>query len=173
MMRCALFLASTLGLCGAALAQQHQHSGAPTGCADTSLACARVATPAFGPDGTLWLVWAAGGRVIVARSSDLGHGFGAAVPVDREIERLDSGPDARPKIVVEPDGRIDVAYAIFQDEHYNGRVLFSRSTDGGASFTAPRPITDDATSQRFETLTLDPGGGVFAAWLDKRNAVAA
>jgi hypothetical protein len=173
MMRHALFLATALGLAGAAFAQQHQHGGAPPACGDTSLACARVATPAFGPDGALWLVWAAGGRVMAARSSDLGHSFAAAIAVDREAERLDSGPDSRPKIVVEPDGRIAVAYAIFQDERYNGRVEFSRSTDGGLSFDPPRPITDDATSQRFEALTLDPGGGLFAAWLDKRNAVAA
>ena len=33
----------------------------------------RKASAAFAPDGTLWLTWAAGGRVSVARSSDLGE----------------------------------------------------------------------------------------------------
>ena len=165
---------AVLGLwSGAAPAQQtHMHAAAAP-CAGTELACANVATPAFGPDGSLWLIWGAGGKVMVARSGDLGKTFAPAVAVNPEPTKLDTGPDARPKIVVDEHGRIDIAYAVFQDERYNGRVYVSRSGDGGASFPAPRPITDDATSQRFETLALDPGGGLFAAWLDKRDAVAA
>jgi hypothetical protein len=156
----------------AAAQQAHMHAAASP-CAGTELACANVATPAFGPDGSLWLTWAAGGKVMVARSTDLGKNFTSAVAVNPDPAKLDSGPDARPKIVVDAAGRIDIAYAVFQDEHYNGRVYVSRSVDGGASFAAPAPITDDTTSQRFETLALDPGGGLFAAWLDKRDAVAA
>jgi hypothetical protein len=156
----------------AAQQTQHMHAvGAPP-CAGTELACANVATPAFGPDGNLWLVWAAGGKVMVAASADLGKSFAPAMAVNPAPAKIDSGPDARPKIAVD-GGRIDIAYAVFQDERYNGRVYVSRSTDGGAGFTTPKPITEDATSQRFETLTPDPGGGLFAAWLDKRNAAAA
>ena len=33
----------------------------------------RKASAAFAPDGTLWLTWAAGGRVSIAKSSDLGE----------------------------------------------------------------------------------------------------
>jgi hypothetical protein len=51
--------------------------------------------------------------------------------------------------------------------------MISRSDDTGAGFDTPRPITGDATSQRFETLALDPEGSVFTAWLDKRNGAAA
>ena len=154
-----------------ALAQHQQHA-APA-CAGTGLSCAAAATPAFAPDGGLWLAWAAGGRVMVSQSRDLGRTLEPAVAVNREPERIDSGPDARPKIIVDDQNRIVVAYAVFQDDRYNGRVMVSRSADGGASFTPPRPITDDGASQRFETLTLDPAGGLFAAWLDKRNAAAA
>ena len=95
---------------------------------------------------------------MAGHSQDLGRSFDQVVAVNQEAERIDSGPDARPKIVIDPGGRIIVAYAVFQDDRYNGRVMFSRSVDGGASFSRPRPITDDATSQRFETLALDPGG---------------
>src|SRR5207244_2767283 len=66
-----------------------------------------------------------------------------------------------------------VACAVFQDYRYNGRVMVSRSVDGGATFSRPQPITEDATSQRFETLALDPAGSLFAAWIDKRNATPA
>jgi hypothetical protein len=152
---------------------QHQHAKAAP-CATTDLACATVATPAFAADGSLWLVWSAGGQIMAAHSTDLGHRFAPAVAVTAGAPaRLDSGPDARPKIVIDRDGHIHVAYAVFQDDRYNGRAYITRSVDSGVSFATPRPITDDATSQRFETLALDPGGDLFVAWLDKRGAAAA
>jgi hypothetical protein len=167
------FAAASLWFASATAQQMHMHAAVPA-CSDTALACATVATPAFAPDGSLWLVWAAGGKVMVAHSTDLGKNFTPAFAVTSEPAKLDSGPDARPKIAVDKDGHVAVAYAVFQDEHYNGRVFFSRSGDGGASFATPQPITDDATSQRFETLAFDPAdGALFAAWLDKRDAVAA
>lgn len=150
----------------------HDHS-AVTGCAEPTLACATSATPAFGPDGSLWLAWAAGSRVSVARSHDLGRSFGDPVAVNPQPVRLDTGPDERPSIVVDQDGRIYVAYAAFRDAAYNGEVFFSRSTDGGASFAEPQPITPDTTSQRFEVVAFDPAGRLFAAWVDKRNTVVA
>lgn len=171
-MRTVLWLCLGWALWPIAASAQHQgHNPAP--CQDTGLHCATSATPAFAADGTMWLVWAAGGRVMAGHSQDLGRSFDQVVAVNQESERIDSGPDARPKIVIDPGGRIIVAYAVFQDDRYNGRVMFSRSVDGGGSFSRPRPITDDATSQRFETLALDPEGNLFAAWIDKRNAPAA
>ena len=154
-----------------AVAQHQGHD--PARCQDTGLHCATAATPAFAADGTMWLVWAAGGRVMAGHSRDLGHSFDRTVAVNQQAERINSGPDARPKIVIDPNGRVIVAYAVFQDDRYNGRVMISRSVDGGASFSRPQPITEDATSQRFETLALDPAGNLFAAWIDKRNAAAA
>ncbi|HWB48605.1 MAG TPA: sialidase family protein [Stellaceae bacterium] len=164
--------AASLWASAAPAQQMHMHAAAAA-CTGNDIACAKVATPAFAPDGSLWLAWAAGGKVMVVRSTDLGKTFGAAVAVNAEPAKLDSGPDARPKIVVDSGGAIDIAYAVFQDEHYDGRVYFSRSEDQGAHFAAAQPITGDTTSQRFETLALDPGGGLFAAWLDKRDAAAA
>jgi len=154
-----------------ASAQQHQHAPAP--CDGTGLSCETAATPSIAQDGSLWLAWSAGGRVMVGHSRDLGRTFEQPVAVNREPERIDSGPDARPKIIVDDKNRILVAYAVFQDDRYNGRVMISRSVDGGASFSPPRPITEDPTSQRFETLALDPAGDLFAAWLDKRSGAAA
>jgi hypothetical protein len=121
----------------------------------------------------MWLVWAAGGRVMAGHSPDLGRSFERITAVNQEPERIDSGPDARPKVVVDRDGNVIVAYAVFKDDRYNGRVMVSRSSDGGATFGRPHAITDDDTSQRFETLVLDPEGHLFAAWIDKRNAAAA
>src|SRR5215831_5749250 len=113
-------------------AQQHQH--APAACDDTGLSCATAATPAFARDGSLWLAWSAGGRIIVGHSRDLGRTFEQTVAVNRDRERIDSGPDARPKMIVDDKNRIVIAYAVFQDDRYNGRVMISCSDDTGAGF---------------------------------------
>jgi hypothetical protein len=174
-----LLPAWTVALCFATTAasaqseHQHHHGGAPARCSEPTLACASAATPFLAPDGTLWLTWVAGGRVAVARSHDGGQRFDPAVLVNAAVEPVDTGPDARPRLVVDRAGRAFVSYAVFKDKAYNATALLAQSADGGKSFGTPQPLTDDPASQRFETLALDPDGRLFAAWIDKRDAVAA
>lgn len=151
----------------------HQMGTAPAGCADASLRCAVAVTPAFAPDGSLWIVWAAGGQISVAQSRDGGRTFGASIAVTPTPLTLDSGADQRPQIVVDPRGRIIVAFAIFKDAKYNGQIFTATSSDGGRSFSRPTPITPDGSSQRFISLLLDRDGQVFASWIDKRRGAAA
>ena len=132
-----------------------------------------TATPAFAPDGTLWLVRANADRVVVVKSNDLGRSFSPPVAVTPEPMNLDWGPDARARIAVDPKGGLVVTFAIFQDKRFNGRAFSARSSDNGVSFTRPQPLTADTTSQRFESAAIDPAGRVFAAWLDKRNVAPA
>jgi hypothetical protein len=158
----------------AATAQMnHQHGAEAAACEQTELRCASKVTPAFGPDGTLWLAWMAGGQISVAHSKDTGRSFSTSVSVTKERLNLDWGPDARPKIVVDAKGGVVLAFSIFRDKAFNGQVLTTRSVDGGESFAPPRPITSNNESQRFEAVGLDADGSVFAAWLDKRNRVPA
>lgn len=160
---------------GAAMAEMSHHHGAGSDpkCTDASLACAMQVSPTFAAGGTLWLAWAANRIVSVAHSSDLGHTFSTPVAVNSEPLDLDWGPDSRPNIVVDNDGRVFVAFARFKDEKFNGQVFYSRSTDGGRSFATPTPITASVESQRFQALALDKDGSLFATWLDKRNRVPA
>ncbi|WP_461357359.1 sialidase family protein [Bradyrhizobium sp. USDA 4454] len=156
-----------------ALAQMsHQHAS-EAACEDTSLRCATKVSPAFGPDGTLWLTWMAGGQISVASSKDQGKSFSTPVQVTRDRLNLDWGPDARPKLAIDAKGDIAVAFSIFRDQAFNGQVLTTRSTDGGRSFDPPKPITSNNESQRFEAIGFDRAGAVFAVWLDKRNRVPA
>jgi hypothetical protein len=150
----------------------HQHAS-EAACDETILRCASKVTPAFSPDGTLWLAWMAGGQISVARSNDAGHSFSTPVQITKERLNLDWGPDARPKIVIDRNGGIALAFSIFRDKAFNGQVLYTRSADGGKSFSELRPITASNESQRFEALGLDADGSLFAAWLDKRNRVPA
>lgn len=157
----------------AAQGQMHGKHASEAACEEPTLRCATKATPAFGPDGTLWLVWMAGGQVSVARSQDEGRSFSASTQVTTKRLNLDWGPDARPKIVIDRKGGIALAFSAFRDEAFNGEVLYTRSADGGKSFAELKPITANNESQRFEALALDQDGTVFAAWVDKRNRVPA
>ena len=141
-------------------------------CAEPTLKCALFATPYVAPDGTLWVVWASSDQIYVARSVDAGRTFTSPVAVTRGPAGLDTGADQRPQLVVDRRNRVLVSYAT-RDERFNGQVLVATSTDGGATFSAPRPITDSPASQRFITLALDASGDIFAAWIDKRNGAAA
>jgi BNR/Asp-box repeat protein len=53
-------------------------------------------------------------------------------------------------------------------------VMFSRSTNGGASFSAPIRINDDPINPSkwhyFGTLAVAPNGRIDSVWLDTRNA---
>ncbi|MHC2251360.1 hypothetical protein ACVILK_001052 [Bradyrhizobium embrapense] len=166
----AVMLAALPSLAVAQMSHQHTSEAA---CEETVLRCATKVTPAFGPDGTLWLTWMAGGQISVASSKDQGKSFSAPVQVTRERLNLDWGPDARPKLAIDAKGDIAVAFSIFRDQAFNGQVLTARSSDGGRSFDLPKPITSNNQSQRFEAIGFDPAGAVFAVWLDKRNRVPA
>ncbi|WP_430641566.1 sialidase family protein [Bradyrhizobium embrapense] len=166
----AVMLAALPSLAVAQMSHQHASEAA---CEETVLRCATKVTPAFGPDGTLWLTWMAGGQISVASSKDQGKSFSAPVQVTRERLNLDWGPDARPKLAIDAKGDIAVAFSIFRDQAFNGQVLTARSSDGGRSFDLPKPITSNNQSQRFEAIGFDPAGAVFAVWLDKRNRVPA
>ena len=152
--------------------EMHSHA-ADAGCTEVTLACATKVTPAFGPDGKLWIAMLAGGKVAVANSLDGGRNFSKPVAVTHQKLDMDWGPDSRPKIVIDKHGDLIVAFSTFRDKAFNGEVFTTRSTDGGATFAPIKPITPSNVSQRFEALALDSDGTVFAAWLDKRNRAPA
>lgn len=156
---------------------QHQQHGAPArpDCAhgETGLACARQASPAFLKDGTLVLAWSAGGRVMVARSVDRGAGLSEPVAVNSAVEAIDESGDARPAIATDGTGRVFVAYVLRKDAAYSGTLMLGRSPDGGHSFSAPRPVASEPTSQRFPVLRVDASDRLYLAWLDKRGITAA
>lgn len=166
MHRSLLFALASITLSHIDIAQAHDHAMAGAHEAFT-------ATPAVASDGTLWLARTEADHVVVAKSTDLGKTFSVPVSVTPGPIDVDWGPDSRPQIAVDPAGHLIVTYAVFKDKRFNGRVYYTRSTDGGSSFAPPQPITTDETSQRFQAVAIDPEGKLFAAWLDKRNAASA
>ncbi len=158
---------------GRAAMDMSMHKPPAPGCTELKLSCAATVTPAVAPDGTLWLAARVGDRLFVARSVDGGRTLSPPVAIDTRGATLDWGPDARPQLAFAPDGTIAMAYSTFRDDRFNGEVFLTRSTDGGAHFATPSPITDVQQSQRFPQIAFDREGHLLALWLDKRGRLAA
>ncbi len=129
------------------------------------------ASAAFAGDGRLWMVDAADQQVRVRHSDDLGATWSAPVAVNAEPEPVAADGDSRPKIAIAPNGTLHVTWTQPLPKPYTGIIRFSRSLDGGATWS--RPITVHADRQeithRFDAITVTDDGTVFVVWIDKRD----
>jgi hypothetical protein len=127
-----------------------------------------ISTPtgAFATDGTLWMAWVDGPHVCVGASKDRGATFASAVAVNAEPEPIDANGEARPKLALSPKGDIYVSYTRKLAKLYTGEIRFSRSTDGGRTFSSPMRVGgDEIASGRFDTLAVAPDGAVYLFWI--------
>ena len=133
--------------------------------------CGRAPGAVFDAAGRLWIAWARGGHVYVNHSDDEGGQFSIPVPVNRLPEAIAARGENRPRIAVDPAGRIHVSWTRTLPGPYAGDIRYSRSLDGGRSFVAPVTINDDRRmiGHRFGALATGRQGRVFLAWSDKRD----
>ena len=69
-----------------------------------------------------------------------------------------------PQVAVDAAGNI---YAVWEDDTANNsNILFSRSTDGGATFSSPRNLSNSAGWSFGPRLLVDSQGGVNVVWVD-------
>jgi hypothetical protein len=167
-------LVATLSLSSPAFA--HENHGAvaaapAAACEKTSIECARSASPVFGADGRVWVVWSLGDVVYVSTSTDGGATFAPAQAVTPKMPTLDDNSEARPRLTQLADGSLLLTFTQ-RDSHYTGRLFTARSVDAGRTFSVPQPMLGEA-GQRFGTPLLLPSGRVVVAWLDLRNSKAA
>lgn len=129
----------------------------------------------FDTNGRLWLASAKDGHVVVSHSDDLGKTLNAPVTVNPEAEYIAAEGENRPKILVAGNGNIYVSYTQPLETPFSGNIRFSRSLDGGKSFSAPITVNDnlDPITHRFEAMGVNHHGQVYLAWLDKRDSAAA
>lgn len=136
---------------------------------------ALAVTAVFDGRGGLWLARVEGGHLFVSRSEDKGKTFGAAVRVNPAPENIAADGENRPKIAATPEGGVYVAYTSSLEKPFSGHIRFSRSTDGGKTFSEPIIVNDnrEVISHRFEAMAVDSRGRIHLAWLDKRDQSAA
>ena len=74
---------------------------------------------------------------------------------------------------MDPSGQtVYLAYAEDQGNSDEGNIYFTRSTDGGMTWSLPLKINDDGTStdQMHPAIAVKPDGTIDLAWYDKRNS---
>ena len=144
-------------------------------CNRTSFKCANARSASFGPDGKLWLAWVFSGHVYVQHSVDHGKTFTQPLSVNRVPEKIAARAENRAKIQLDKKGNIYLSWTQSLNKPYTGNIRFSRSLDGGQSFSQPITVNDDRQeiSHRFDALAVSDDGHVFISWLDKRDAQTA
>lgn len=159
-------------------AEQHMHHQPGTTvnpCADAArppeLNCGLAPSASFDSRGRLWVAWAFTGHVYVSQSDDQGKSFAVPVAVNRTPEAISARGENRPKIVLDRQGRVFVSWTTPLEKRFTGHVRFSRSLDGGKSFSDPITVNDhlEITGHRFDALGVNERGDIYMAWLDKRD----
>jgi hypothetical protein len=128
----------------------------------------------FDGEGRLWRAEVRERHVWLSQSGDKGRSFSAPLRVNATAENIAADGENRPKIVVSRK-HIYVSWTQSLDKPYTGHVRFSRSLDGGKTFSEPITVNDnrEVISHRFDSLLVDARGRIHLAWLDKRDAAAA
>ena len=170
-----LYCTALIAVLQPALAHEHEKTEAmpapSSACSQAAIQCARSATPLFGPEGKVWLLWSHDDRLRLSTSTDGGNTFPTTTVISEKMPVLDDNSEARPKLVLLADGSLLVAVTQ-RDSHYVGRLFTARSVDGGLTFSPLKPMLD-GVGQRFETPLVLPSGRLVLAWLDWRNQAAA
>lgn len=111
--------------------------------------------------------------VLVDASEDRGRTFGPALLASHEPAAADG--ELAPEILIDKDGVICVAYTLARPHNpIIGHVRFTRSADGGRSFTPPATVNDnlEEITHRFQRMQVDSRGHVHMIWIDKRDLEA-
>ncbi len=132
------------------------------------------ATPAFDTGGRLWQAMVQKDYLYLRYSDDQGKAFSPPVAVNPVPERIAADGENRPKILVN-EGKVYVSWTQSLDQPFSGHIRFSRSLDGGKTFSPPITVNDnrETISHRFEAMGITRQGRIYLAWLDKRDLSAA
>ena len=102
--------------------------------------------------------------VFFSRSTD----GGATFSTPQNLSNDPAGSSA-PQIAVDSSGNINV---VWQDNPPgNYQIFFTRSSDGGATFSAPMNISNDPRGAGSPYMAVDSGGNINVAWVSSPTVV--
>lgn len=140
--------------------------------------------PALAPNGDLYVAYAdlhfnSSGGISVVKSTDGGRSFSAPKSAAAlfSIGPATGGNSVRtnsfPYVVVDKGGTVHIVYnAVFAAVGADrSDIFYTRSTDGGGTFSAPLKLNDDgsATTQFFPSIAAAADGTLGVKWWDRRN----
>ena len=160
-----LSLATLMALAGNASAHEGHDHGPPL-----------AVSVALDTQGNLWRVSVKDGFVLVDQSKmSSALAFSAQQKLNSQAHKIGTDGDARPKIAIAQNGNIYVTWTQALQAPYSGYIWFSRSINGGKSFSQPSIVHQDRAeiTHRFDALAVSPSGRVYVAWVDKRDLIAA
>jgi hypothetical protein len=110
--------------------------------------------------GNIDIVWpdSNSSQVYFARSTNTGVSFSSPL----NISNYSSGASS-PTLAVDPTG-IDVVWQGSVSGHNPYDLFFTRSTDGGASFSVAKDISNAVAGAYFDQIGVEPGGNIDVAW---------
>jgi len=128
-----------------------------------------------------------GGTVSVLRSTDHGATWSGEIPVSRlgavPVTDPRDGADVRtgdiiPSIATDERPGHNEVYAVWQDARWNGfqrdQIAFSKSTDGGRTWSSPVRINAVSATQAFTpAIEVDAAGNIAVTHYDFRNDTVA
>lgn len=118
---------------------------------------------ALDPSGNINVLWETvpNGNVFLSRSNDGGATF-FRTQVTPYLSTGSSPTPEGPRMALDSCGNINVVW--FDNSSGNRAILFSRSTDGGVSFSAPRNLSGTTADSRIPQIAADPGGNINVVW---------
>lgn len=134
----------------------------------TPVSASAVAGPvllAVDPTGKVYVAWARNdssgvARLVFSRSLDRGATFTSPLAISNASVTAIPGA-----IALDASGNINVAWTEAVPPQGLSNVYFSRSTDSGASFSSPSPVTNSSGPMfRVAGLTVDRLGSIHVLW---------
>ena len=141
-----------------------------------SCAAAGDPTQSFDRDGRLYYgficfnrVKPTNGSIYVARYDNDGASYVRTVRVDRGTPSVWGLFQDKINIAVDqtagPDsGNLYVAWARYPGQAANNVIYFSRSTDGGQTFSSPMRLTQGQAEEQFADIGIGPNGAVYVTY---------
>jgi len=144
------------------------------------------AVPCVGPNGEVYVSWAGPLGLMFDKSTNGGANWG----VDKFVTTIPGGWDYAVPGIYRANGlpitACDTSHSPFRGNIYinwtdqrngtgNTDVFFSKSTDGGVTWSAVKRVNDDATTrhQFFTWMTIDQTSGIlYFVFYDRRNTSA-
>src|SRR5262249_47315222 len=105
--------------------------------------------------------------VKVVKSTNRGQSFGTPVNVSKN-----QFSSLMPYLILDGRGNVNVAWqdATPDEETFNDDILFSRSTDGGATFSTPENLSFNHGVSVGAAGAADSNGNLMVAWSDDSTA---